>query len=423
MSALGPLGQFGNQILQYAFLRDYARRHDLALETPHWLGRDLFGLDDPPISRARPIATELELGVFAADEESRPPRAEVDLWGWFQVDTRRYAGRREELRSALRPRSHLAARLEEGERRLRARGRTLVGVHLRRGDFRALAGHPLLDRLYPVTPAAAYLEWLESVWDELPAPVVFVASDEPESAAAELARFRPVTARDLGLELPEAPFCPDFHLLTRCHALAISNSTFSFAASLLASEGERFVRPDPETGALMPFDPWSSPPQLALDPAQALARAGRAAAAPPAAAARPGAPPIAARIAVRAGAPVTAIFADRHRRGRLEVALELPRAGGEDRVSVTWRDADEAAWDFRFASGARWRRHADRPPICAGAGEATGELVSGPAHALLVAAQVPGRAGEAFLAFSLLTPGLRSFFVEAVGAGAVESGG
>jgi hypothetical protein len=36
---------------------------------------------------------------------------------------------------------------------------------------------------------------------------------------------------------------------------------------------------------------------------------------------------------------------------------------------------------------------------------------------------VPGRPGAAFLAFSLLTPALRSFFVEAVGAGAVETRG
>jgi len=34
-STLGAIGRFGNQVLQYGFLRLYAERHGLALETRH----------------------------------------------------------------------------------------------------------------------------------------------------------------------------------------------------------------------------------------------------------------------------------------------------------------------------------------------------------------------------------------------------
>jgi hypothetical protein len=61
----------------------------------------------------------------------------------------------------------------------------------------------------------------------------------------------------------------DWFALARCDVLAISNSTFSFSAAMLATAGAeegsrcaRAVRPDPAAQALVPFDPWSAPPTL-----------------------------------------------------------------------------------------------------------------------------------------------------------------
>ncbi len=53
----------------------------------------------------------------------------------------------------------------------------------------------------------------------------------------------------------------------RCDALAVSNSTFSFAAAMLASaapRGRRFlaVRPEPAARRLQRFDPWDALPIL-----------------------------------------------------------------------------------------------------------------------------------------------------------------
>ena len=49
MSTLGSNGRFGNQIFQYAFLNIYAKKYDLDIKTPSWIGHDLFGHHDSPI--------------------------------------------------------------------------------------------------------------------------------------------------------------------------------------------------------------------------------------------------------------------------------------------------------------------------------------------------------------------------------------
>ena len=61
----------------------------------------------------------------------------------------------------------------------------------------------------------------------------------------------------------------DWFALCRCDALAISNSTFSFSAAMLAAHaapggGCGFVaaRPDPRLGAMAAFDPWDAPSTL-----------------------------------------------------------------------------------------------------------------------------------------------------------------
>ena len=100
-STLGAIGRFGNQILQYGFLRLYAARHGLALETHPWLGSELFGCREPPVAHGRTVVTELELGIFGGDFENRPPATGCDLWGWFQVDARALAPQRELFRSKI----------------------------------------------------------------------------------------------------------------------------------------------------------------------------------------------------------------------------------------------------------------------------------------------------------------------------------
>ena len=82
----------------------------------------------------------------------------------------------------------------------------------------------------------------------------------------DFAEYQPITIKDLGVELPEAPFYPDFYVLSQCDVLAISNSTFSFAAAMLNERGKFFFRPHLLQEKLIAFDPWNSEPLLRDNP-------------------------------------------------------------------------------------------------------------------------------------------------------------
>jgi hypothetical protein len=47
VSCLGNQGQFGNQLFQYAYARAYSESIGAELHTPDWIGRPLFGLNEP----------------------------------------------------------------------------------------------------------------------------------------------------------------------------------------------------------------------------------------------------------------------------------------------------------------------------------------------------------------------------------------
>ncbi len=421
-STLGAIGRFGNQVLQYGFLRLYAERHGLALETPAWIGRELFGCREPPVAASRPVVTELELGLFSRDLDEPSRAAGADIWGWFQVDTATLARQRDLFRAVFRPVSPIAQRLAEAELRLRAGGRTPIGLHLRRGDYRPASGHPLIDRLFQATPTSQYRDWLERLWPTIEDPVLFLATDTPAGFIPEFAQFRSESAETLGAEMPAAPFLPDFFLLSRCAALAISNSTFSFAAALLAPPATICVRPDPERARLERFDPWASLPQLAVAPTLALARAEPQRFRALVAGAGP--LPVALRALVESGdRPVLAMLGDRTARGLLEIRADLPGGAGAPRLTVRWQDVDEPEASFEFESFDAHFVQADLPPVFAGLGVARGARLDGPTWSMLVAAEVPGRSGDLFLALTLLAEGPYSFFVEARGRGTIRRAG
>ncbi|PWC39412.1 tetratricopeptide repeat protein [Azospirillum sp. TSO35-2] len=246
---LGCNGRFGNQLLQYGVLHLYAARHDLDLEVPDWVGRYLYDCDDPLPGTPLPRVSEEDHDFFAALSDAAPVRAECDVTGYFCRHTAPLAPHRAEFRALFVPGRHLWPRAAAIEHRLRARGRTVVALHLRRGDYG-------WGRFW-IAPEAWYREWLERLWPELDAPVLYLATDAPELAGA-FAPFAPILAPDLGEPLAGAEFFTDFHALCVADVVAISNSTFSFAASLLNRTARRFVRPDRDRGALVPYDPWDA---------------------------------------------------------------------------------------------------------------------------------------------------------------------
>jgi hypothetical protein len=62
----------------------------------------------------------------------------------------------------------------------------------------------------------------------------------------------------LNIELPKANYYPDFYILTQLDVVAISNSSFSFVASMLNERAKFFCRPSLLSNKIIPFDPWDS---------------------------------------------------------------------------------------------------------------------------------------------------------------------
>ena len=289
MSSLGDLGRFGNQLFQYAFLKICAKKSNARMECCPWIGQTLFGLEDAPISKRLPLAVEKSYygpNLFDyipefipyieklshqnsfrihGEEMIESDLVNVDLWGYFQVHTQYLQPYKEEIRSWFEPVSDLKSVLLDGLQVLRSQGKTIVGVHIRRGDFFSvpMAGFTL------VVPSKWWCEWLESIWDELENPVLFLCSDDLDNVIDDFKKFSPITYKDLDIKLPERMkdldigFYTDFFLFSNCDIAGISNSIFSFTACMLNERGTKFVRPTWNfSEKFAQFDPWNSVPLL-----------------------------------------------------------------------------------------------------------------------------------------------------------------
>ncbi|NEP47850.1 MAG: alpha-1,2-fucosyltransferase [Moorea sp. SIO3C2] len=288
MSSLGKFGRFGNQLFQYAFLKICAKKSGAEVECPAWIGQTIFGHNDAPISKRLPPAIErLDLGKSLFDvipefipyieklAQAKSYRvgsevldiglANLDLWGFFQFHTRYLKPDQQYFRSLFEPVIDIKSPLEDGLNSLRSKGKTIVGIHIRRGDYikQTRLGYTL------VFPTKWYCEWLEGIWEQLEDPVLLLCSDDLDSIISDFDKFYPVTTRDLNIRLPERMkdlnlgFYIDFFMLSQCDVVCTSNSNFSFVACMLNDCAKMFVRPHWDFSTkFQAFDPWDSEPLL-----------------------------------------------------------------------------------------------------------------------------------------------------------------
>jgi hypothetical protein len=269
------MGRFGNQIFQAMFLKVYAKRHGATVETPRWVGCSLFGFDDPPISKGRPEYYE----PVDRSDQPIPPKADEaldrDFVGYAQYMTSFYAPDRDYIWSILDPERAASGWLDEAQETLyeRGSGKTIVGVHLRRGDYGQLA--------FAITPVGWYLRKLAEIWPDLTNPMLFIATEEPALVDA-FREYNPVTTSDLGVKLRAEPmpgynylardletreshqidFFPDWYLLGQCDVLLIPNSVFSFTAAMLNPTLQTLYRSRLSLGGFEQVDPWNAYPLL-----------------------------------------------------------------------------------------------------------------------------------------------------------------
>lgn len=248
MTTLGSFGRFGNQLFQYAALKEYAREHNLRLEIPEsWPGRKVFAdCNDSPITE-----TPREQKVI----ESKTPiwmngeLKNCDIKGYFQYHTRFHD--KDWFRSLFRFKPELEEAMSALFKEIKAEAHTVVALHIRRGDY------DIPSRRHNIAPTEWYLEWLRENWHKLYEPLLFIASDEIDKAREDFKDYDPVSFKDKN-------FLCDYYILQHADALLISNSTFSFTAAMLNETGN-FYRPDFEQKKMVSFDPWNAEPVLKVE--------------------------------------------------------------------------------------------------------------------------------------------------------------
>jgi hypothetical protein len=256
MSTLGYNGRFGNQLFQYAYLKHYAQQENLTPECPPWIGNSLFGQQTQLSEHELPIYREHKGAIDDMIQfDPQQHRKNFELWGYFQ-DTYHWAENKAAFWDLFQPLPFVKDPLDAAIGRLRAGNRTLVGIHIRRGDYDG--GGPAS---WPA-PEAWYLRWLQGLWPTLCDPILYVATDDPGNVLPHFAGYSPKSGSDLNVAINGAEYYSDFYVLSQCDVLGISNSTFSFAAAMMNQTAAVFSRPDPIQQAMVQFDPWSSPVHL-----------------------------------------------------------------------------------------------------------------------------------------------------------------
>lgn len=272
MKRLGRFAQWGNHLTQYAFVRSYAIDNGINYEVADWVGQYLFGFADKPITQhLKPYAELVEPAPPGRIGRPIPPKPgdlhDRDWQGFGQFHTSYYSPRKDFVQSIYAlPIKPQRQRVITALGRLKLAGRTLIGLHLRRGDSGRV--------IYPFTPIGWCLKWLHENWRRFEDPVLFLATEDL-SLRRFFGAYNCVVAEDLGItfEAKEYPgyiypfpidprkarqldFFPDWFLLQQCHVLLCSDSSFSFTAAWTSTRVRETWRMKLSVGGFERIDPW-----------------------------------------------------------------------------------------------------------------------------------------------------------------------
>ncbi|MBF0452306.1 MAG: tetratricopeptide repeat protein [Candidatus Magnetomorum sp.] len=249
MSDLGIYGRLGHQIQYYLGLKLYARRHKLYIETSDWAGRYFFdGCNDPYISQIyKSIDSKDPSLIQSFNGNCPPPRKKFNLRDGFYVQPRTLEEKKF-IQQILKPRRYWKEKLEKSILLLKKNKKTLLSIHIRRGDF--------LKGGYYVPPNQLYLEWLEQIWPHLPQPVLYIASDEIESVKADFYKFSPFISENLDNQFYFDDFFTDFYVLSQSDIVVLGQSSFSRIAAMCNEKCSQFYYTNPETQTIEPFKLW-----------------------------------------------------------------------------------------------------------------------------------------------------------------------
>jgi len=238
--------------INYFNMRFFAEKSGYAVQTPAWIGQNLFGHNESlPFANFTRITEQQicgDIDLISNEFVKSDLHPQIDFEGYFQL-TKFYNSNIQFFRNLFVPEPNLSGWLQEKCACLKAKN--IIAVHMRYGDY----GYGYFYQTKPTW----VLEWLEREWHTFDNPVLYVASDEATRALKHFKSYEPISAKDLGMSLPGAQFYPDFWMLSQAHSLAIANSSFSFAAAMLNEVSQNFVRPSLKANGMIPFDARRDP--------------------------------------------------------------------------------------------------------------------------------------------------------------------
>lgn len=267
------MGRWGNELVQYMFLRVYAQKYGLSYQCCPWSGQYVFGLVDPPVANKLPPWDENRPWHIHRWTGAPPEGRECtnrDVRGYFQFHTSYYETYRKEVSEWFQCQGSVLDRLQPGISKF-LQAKTRIGLHFRRGD----TGRAV----YYFTPSSWYLQWLEEHWSRFDDPILYIATEDSE-LVNEFAKYDPLTPKRLGIKLTEnkvpqyqylkqdlhnptpisMDFLPDWVFLANCTVLLMPNSTFSFTAAMVSQQNQETWRSRLSTQTFERIEPWDCTP-------------------------------------------------------------------------------------------------------------------------------------------------------------------
>lgn len=276
MRCLGRYGQWGNQVIEYSWIRSYARRHGAEYGVPEWGGQYLYGFEDPAITENLPEMVEPVYPDYRHEQccaiPMQPAGSEIlghNYRGYCQYHTSYYRRDKDFLQGLFaQPAEPQAGRMAAPLARLRSMGDTIIALHLRRGDCGRM--------IFWFTPVLWCLKWLKQNWERFEQPVLLLVVED-QSLVEPFLAYHPVTAETLGIEFTAQPypkytypmqlrkerarqidFFPEWYLMQHADVILGSDSTYNFTAAWTSTVNRELWRARLSTQRFERIDPWNA---------------------------------------------------------------------------------------------------------------------------------------------------------------------
>lgn len=196
---LGTFGRFGNAMFQYAFAKAYAEKYNAILQTPNWIGQQIFEIDDPPIQNNNLPQTSCDIVPWGT--------VNIDLLGYFQHHNFLDIMSRSWLRKIFKVRDCWMQNFQRPSN-------YYIAAHLRRGDYGGL------KNIFAIINEISYVNACEKFGLDAQR-ILWITEENP-------------TKNDF-FDSKQLPFLQDFLTIMNANVILRANSTFSWWAATLGN--------------------------------------------------------------------------------------------------------------------------------------------------------------------------------------------